>query len=171
MSATYPDAPGHRGVDTSIEAAAALEPRLGRLQKLALNAVQCAADHGCTADETAARPGLDRWSVQPRLSELRRKGLIRDYDKPFLDEIYLCVLVAASLTKEAFLWDPAGDEFVIDSGRQIIRRQAEGLSSRSAAGQGKDPRTPGDADRLGEPRVPRQLKHLRNYRRALHQRN
>jgi AcrR family transcriptional regulator len=101
---------------------------------------------------------------------LVRKGLIRDYDKPFLDEIYLCVLVAASLTKEAFLWDPAGDEFVIESGRQIIRRQAEGLSSRSAAGQGKDARTPVDTDRLAERRETRQSKHLRNYRRALQKR-
>jgi len=61
---------------------------------------------------------------------LVRKGLLSSYDKAFLDEIYLCVLVSASLTKEAFLWDPAGDEFVIESGRQIVRRQAEGLASR-----------------------------------------
>ena len=100
---------------------------------------------------------------------LVRKGLIRDYDKAFLDEIYLCVLVAASLTKEAFLWDPAGDEFVIESGRQIIRRQAEGLSSRSEAGQSKASRSPVDGGRSGERRVLQRHKHLRNYRRALHQ--
>jgi AcrR family transcriptional regulator len=99
---------------------------------------------------------------------LVRKGLVQDYDKPFLDEIYLCVLVAASLTKEAFLWDPAGDEFVIESGRQIIRRQAEGLSSRSAVGQGKASGTPVDAGRAGERRDTRRLKHLRNYRRVSH---
>lgn len=64
---------------------------------------------------------------------LVRKGLIAEYDKVFLDEIYLCVLVSASLTKEAFLWDPAGDRFVIDSGRAILRRQAEGFLKKSSA--------------------------------------
>lgn len=64
---------------------------------------------------------------------LVRKGLIAEYDKVFLDEIYLCVLVSASLTKEAFLWDPAGDRFVIDSGRAILRRQAEGFLKKSLA--------------------------------------
>jgi AcrR family transcriptional regulator len=99
---------------------------------------------------------------------LVRKGLIQDYDKPFLDEIYLCVLVAASLTKEAFLWDPAGDDFVIESGRQIIRRQAEGLSSRSPAQKSKPSRVTVEADRDGAHRASRRLKHLRNYRRASH---
>jgi AcrR family transcriptional regulator len=64
---------------------------------------------------------------------LVRKGLIAEYDKVFLDDLYLCVLVSASLTKEAFLWDPAGDRFVIDSGRAILRRQAEGFLKKSAA--------------------------------------
>jgi AcrR family transcriptional regulator/HEPN domain-containing protein len=63
---------------------------------------------------------------------LVRKGLIAEYDKVFLDEIYLCVLVSASLTKEAFLWDPAGDRFVIDSGRAILRRQAEGFLKKTS---------------------------------------
>jgi AcrR family transcriptional regulator/HEPN domain-containing protein len=63
---------------------------------------------------------------------LVRKGLIAEYDKVFLDEIYLCVLVSASLTQEAFLWDPAGDRFVIDSGRAILRRQAEGFLKKSS---------------------------------------
>ena len=93
---------------------------------------------------------------------LVRKGLIADYDKPFLDEIYLCVIVAASLTKEAFLWDPAGDEFVIESGRQIMRRQAEGLCSRSISGQA----VPATDRPWTEPRQTRQFRHLRNYRRA-----
>lgn len=77
MSA-YPNAPGHRNVDTSIAAAAALAPKLGRLQRLAEGAIRDAGLHGLTADEVAARLGMDRWSIQPRISELRRKGLIRD---------------------------------------------------------------------------------------------
>jgi hypothetical protein len=74
----YPDAPGHRGVDTSVAAAEALAPKLGRLQRLALTTVREAGPPGLTADELAAAMHLDRWSVQPRTSELRRKGLIHD---------------------------------------------------------------------------------------------
>lgn len=74
----YPNAPGHRHVDTSIAAADALAPKLGRLQFMAAAAIGDAGAHGLTADELAARLGLDRWSIQPRTSELRRKGLIRD---------------------------------------------------------------------------------------------
>ena len=74
----YPDAPGHRNVDTSVAAAQALAPILGRLQRLALDAIREAGWLGLTADELAARLNMDRWSIQPRTSELRRKGLIRD---------------------------------------------------------------------------------------------
>lgn len=74
----YPDAPGHRHVDTSIEAADALAPKLGRLQRMAAAAIRDAGADGLTADELAARLVMDRWSIQPRTSELRRKGLIRD---------------------------------------------------------------------------------------------
>lgn len=75
---TYPDTPGHRGVETSIAAANALAPKLGRLQRMAEATIRNAGTHGLTADELAARLEMDRWSIQPRTSELRRKGLIRD---------------------------------------------------------------------------------------------
>lgn len=74
----YPDAPGHRQVDTSIAAAEALAPKLGRLQRMAAAAIREAGAHGLTADEVAARLEMDRWSIQPRTSELRRKGVIHD---------------------------------------------------------------------------------------------
>jgi hypothetical protein len=74
----YPDAPGHRHVETSIAAASALAPTLGRLQRLAETTIRDAGQKGLTADELAARLQMDRWSIQPRTSELRRKGLIRD---------------------------------------------------------------------------------------------
>lgn len=74
----YPDAPGHRKVDTSIAAAEALAPKLGRLQRLAQGAIRNAGSDGLTADELAASLEMDRWSIQPRTSELKRKGLIRD---------------------------------------------------------------------------------------------
>jgi hypothetical protein len=74
----YPDAPGHRGVDTSIEAAEAIAPDLGRLQQLAAKAIKAAGERGLTADELAARLGQARWSIQPRTTELRHKGVIVD---------------------------------------------------------------------------------------------
>lgn len=74
----YPDAPGHRNVDTSVQAAVAITPSLGRLQRMAEMAIREAGSLGLTADELAARLDMDRWSIQPRTSELRRKGRIRD---------------------------------------------------------------------------------------------
>lgn len=74
----YPDAPGHRHVDTSVAAADALAPKLGRLQRMTQAAIYDAGVRGLTADELAARLQMHRWSVQPRTTELSRKGLIRD---------------------------------------------------------------------------------------------
>ncbi|SMQ68895.1 hypothetical protein SAMN06297468_1167 [Altererythrobacter xiamenensis] len=75
---TYPDAPGHRNVETSIAAAEALTPKLGRLQRMAHAAIRDAGFIGLTADELAVRLDMDRYSIQPRTSELKRKGMIRD---------------------------------------------------------------------------------------------
>lgn len=74
----YPDAPGHRGVQTSVEAGEAIAPDLGRLQRMAERAIRAAGDKGLTADELAARLGMARWSIQPRTTELQRKGFIQD---------------------------------------------------------------------------------------------
>jgi hypothetical protein len=74
----YPDAPGHRGVSTSIEAAQAIAPKIGRLQRLALDAIANREGRGATADELAELLELDRYSIQPRTSELRQKGMIVD---------------------------------------------------------------------------------------------
>jgi hypothetical protein len=74
----YPDAPGFKWTDTSREAAEALAPKLGRLQRLALDAIRAHGARGLTADELADALSLDRYSIQPRTSELRRKGDIVD---------------------------------------------------------------------------------------------
>jgi hypothetical protein len=74
----YPNAPGHRNVGTSVAAADVLAPKLGRLQRMAEVAIREAGQAGLTADELAARLNMDRWSIQPRTSELARRGLIRD---------------------------------------------------------------------------------------------
>ena len=74
----YPNQPGHRGIDTSIEAAGVIAPAAGKLQRLVLDAIAGAGLSGRTTDEVAGFLDLSRTSVQPRTSELRRKGLIRD---------------------------------------------------------------------------------------------
>ena len=50
-------------------------PKLGRLQRMAEAAIRDAGANGLTADELAARLGMDRWSIQPRTSELRARAL------------------------------------------------------------------------------------------------
>jgi hypothetical protein len=74
----YPNAPGHRHVETSVEAADAIAPKLGRLQKAALAAITARGALGLTADELAEALSCDRYSIQPRSTELRVKGLIVD---------------------------------------------------------------------------------------------
>lgn len=43
---TYPDAPGHRNVDTSVAAADDLAPKLARLQRMALAMIRGAGSDG-----------------------------------------------------------------------------------------------------------------------------
>ena len=74
----YPNAPGHRNVDTSVAAADALKPNLGRLQRIVLEAIQHAGEHGATPEELAEQLGLERYCTQPRTTELKIKGCIRD---------------------------------------------------------------------------------------------
>lgn len=76
--AQYPHAPGHRGIDTSIAAADAVASKLGRLQAMAFDAIRTVGARGLTADELCERLDLDRYTIQPRTSELRRMGKIRD---------------------------------------------------------------------------------------------
>lgn len=75
---TYPNSPGHRGVDTSVAAADDIAPSLGRMQRMVEMAIRGACAHGLTTDEIAVKLDMNRWTVQPRTSELRRKGIIHD---------------------------------------------------------------------------------------------
>lgn len=75
---TFPDVQGHQRADTSIDAAHALAPKLGRLQRMALGAIREAGWSGLTTDELATRLELERCSIQPRTTELKCKGQIRD---------------------------------------------------------------------------------------------
>ena len=74
----YPNEPGHRGISTSIEAADAIAPVQGKLQKLVLQVIRDAGYFGITAEEIAYRVEMPREAIQPRTTELRRKGLIDD---------------------------------------------------------------------------------------------
>jgi DNA-binding MarR family transcriptional regulator len=75
---TYPNAPGHRNVETSVAAANDLALKLGPLQARAHSAIQDAGSNGLTAVELAQRLKVDRITIQPRTSELRRRGLVQD---------------------------------------------------------------------------------------------
>ncbi|WP_085810712.1 hypothetical protein [Sphingomonas sp. TZW2008] len=76
---TYPDTPGWKGVfDTGRDAAAAMAPKLGRLQRLVRELVAARGPQGLTPEEAANMSGQDRVSLQPRFSELKAKGAIVD---------------------------------------------------------------------------------------------
>lgn len=75
---SYPEVPGNRGVDTSVAATADIQAQLGNLQSQVHEAIKAAGVHGLTTNEIAARLNVDRGSVQPRTSELKARGLIRD---------------------------------------------------------------------------------------------
>ena len=78
MSAAYPYSPAPGQTDTSAAAAEGIAPSVGRLQQIALAAVRGAGSWGLTTQELAEQTNVDFSSIQPRTSELRRLGLIRD---------------------------------------------------------------------------------------------
>ncbi len=73
---SYPDAPGYRRTDTSRQAAASMMPRAGTLQDVVLKAL---GHHGPLATfEMPAKVGATYRALQPRTSELAKKGFIVD---------------------------------------------------------------------------------------------
>lgn len=75
MADRYPDIPGAKGPDgTSQDAAQAIAPAVSRLRLTALRTLARLAE--ATPLETVAATGLPREAIQPRLSELRRLGLV-----------------------------------------------------------------------------------------------
>lgn len=75
---SYPNKPGHRGIDTSIAAAEAFAPHLAYCQHVVHQVVEEAGAYGAIGDEIAEKLGWDRYAVRPRTSELKKKGLIVD---------------------------------------------------------------------------------------------
>jgi len=78
MTSMYPDAPGHRGVDTSIAAAEMVAGIAGPLRRMVYKTVHEAGGCGLTTDEIAAALRMPRYSVQPRTTELKHDRRIRD---------------------------------------------------------------------------------------------
>lgn len=71
----YPDAPGHRGVSTSVDAAKAIKPRLSAMQSDVLRVL---AVKPMTSFEIAHALRLAFHTAQPRTAELQAKGMIED---------------------------------------------------------------------------------------------
>lgn len=72
---TYPDTPGHRGIDTSVDAAEAMKPTKSRLQDDVLKEL---ANSPATSFQLADRMGISYAAIQPRTTELRILGKIID---------------------------------------------------------------------------------------------
>jgi biotin operon repressor len=74
----YPNSPSYQRTDTSYAAAKSVESDASRLQRKALASITASGQAGQTMEECADATGCGRHSIQPRLSELRAKGLIAD---------------------------------------------------------------------------------------------
>lgn len=77
MNKGYPDEPGHRGVETSVEAADSIVSVSNRLRALVYRTLYAHAG-GLTVDELCKVVGFARYSLQPRFTELRHAGSIHD---------------------------------------------------------------------------------------------
>ncbi len=76
MADPFNTALNHRGVDTSIAAAELAALTSNHLRYIVHKTLCEQGDH--TVDEVCAIAGYPRYSLQPRFTELRKKGLIRD---------------------------------------------------------------------------------------------
>lgn len=74
---TYPTENNHRGIDTSIDAAAIAATKASLLRRLVITTL-CGHPENLTVDQTCAITKRPRYSLQPRFTELRKLGLIRD---------------------------------------------------------------------------------------------
>lgn len=67
-----------RHTRTSSEAYAAIAPISDTLRAIAYRLIHEAGERGMTALEVVAASGRDRWSIQPRISELVSKDRVVD---------------------------------------------------------------------------------------------
>jgi predicted transcriptional regulator len=74
----YPNGPAIGKTDTSADAARSIELSVGHLQRVALRAIRAAGGRGLTTNELVSVVNINRDTIQPRTSELKELGLIRD---------------------------------------------------------------------------------------------
>lgn len=74
---SYPDVPGRRRVDTSIEAADDIASKAHTLRESCM-AILRDVPGGLTADQIAERLGESPLSIRPRISELKKTARIVD---------------------------------------------------------------------------------------------
>lgn len=75
---SYPSSPGWKRTDTSRAAAESIASSKATLQRKALAAIRDAGARGLTSEELARTLRVDFKAIQPRTSELRLEGKIRD---------------------------------------------------------------------------------------------
>ncbi len=73
----YPTENNHRGVDTSIAAAELAATGASYLRRVVVKTL-CDHPENLTVDQTCSIANYPRYSLQPRFTELRKLGLIRD---------------------------------------------------------------------------------------------
>ena len=72
----YPQAPGAKGIETSHEAAEAIQGRAATLRQAVLRSLSQTGPS--TADEVADQLGESALSIRPRVAELHRMGFLAD---------------------------------------------------------------------------------------------
>lgn len=74
----YPYEPGHRGVDTSIEAATKTGKRSKEVEKKVLHAMKIRGARGAIDEELPEITGFEPGTAQPARSRLSKRNLLKD---------------------------------------------------------------------------------------------
>lgn len=77
----YPFSPGHKKVDTSIEAAESMMEKAETIRNKVLNVITNKGNFGATADEVAELLNYSPFTVRPRVTELFKLNKIERKDK------------------------------------------------------------------------------------------
>jgi transcription initiation factor IIE alpha subunit len=78
---SYPYSPGHKEVDTSIEAAEAIKEGVETIRNKVFNVIANKGNFGATADEVAELLNYSPFTVRPRVTELFKLNKIERKDK------------------------------------------------------------------------------------------
>ena len=78
---SYPSYPGHKEVDTSIEAAEAIKEGVETIRNKVFNVIANKGNFGATADEVAELLNYSPFTVRPRVTELFKLNKIERKDK------------------------------------------------------------------------------------------